>query len=113
VRGAFGQHGVLLLAVLVGATDIDPFVINIAQGGATGLAAAPLAAAVLIAAAANNLAKAVYCRAFAAGGRRGARALTSSSSPSPALLQRRPICAERGLPRFPLWGGGQSAPFWP
>ena len=66
VRSAFGQHtGVLVLAALVGATDIDPFVINIAQGGAIGLPPASLAAAVLIAAAASNFAKAAYCLAFA------------------------------------------------
>src|SRR5439155_25920246 len=33
IRTAFGETGVLVLAAIVGITDIDPFVINIAQGG--------------------------------------------------------------------------------
>ena len=57
---AFGQIGVLALAAVVGATDIDPFVINIAQGGVTGLSVTTLSAAILIAASSNNIAKAIY-----------------------------------------------------
>jgi uncharacterized membrane protein (DUF4010 family) len=64
IETAFGRSGVLVLAGLVGATDIDPFVINIAQGGATGLSAASLCAATLIAASSNNLAKAAYTVGF-------------------------------------------------
>jgi uncharacterized membrane protein (DUF4010 family) len=64
IRTTFGQYGVLTLAAFVGATDIDPFVINIAQGGVAGLSPASLSAAVLIAASSNNLAKAAYCLAF-------------------------------------------------
>jgi hypothetical protein len=48
----------------VGATDIDPFVINIAQGGVAGLSVAALCAAVLIAASSNNIAKAAYTLGF-------------------------------------------------
>ncbi len=33
IRSAFGQTGVLIMAAAIGAADIDPFVINIAQGG--------------------------------------------------------------------------------
>jgi uncharacterized membrane protein (DUF4010 family) len=64
IRTAFGQTGVLLLAALVGATDIDPFVINIAQGGVAGLSVAGLSAAILIAASSNNIAKAIYTLGF-------------------------------------------------
>ena len=64
IRTAFGQTGVLVLAVLVGATDIDPFVINIAQGGVAGLSATVLSAAILIAASSNNIAKAIYALSF-------------------------------------------------
>ncbi len=71
IRAAFGETGVLVLAAVVGITDIDPFVINIAQGGAAGLSLAALSAAVLIAASANNLAKAAYALGF--GGAQGAR----------------------------------------
>ena len=60
VRGAFGESGILVLSAVVGATDIDPFVLNIAQGGIGGMSVASLCAAVLIAASSNNVAKAAY-----------------------------------------------------
>ena len=50
----------------------SPFVLNLAQGGAPDMGITGLAAAVLIAASANNLAKAVYAIGFgglAAAGR--------------------------------------------
>jgi uncharacterized membrane protein (DUF4010 family) len=73
VRGAFGESGILALAAVVGATDIDPFVLNIAQGGVAGMSAAGLCAAVLIAASSNNVAKAAYAVGFAGmAGRRPA-----------------------------------------
>jgi uncharacterized membrane protein (DUF4010 family) len=71
IRRTFGQTGVLLLAALVGATDIDPFVINIAQGGVSGLSNAMLSGAIMIAASANNVAKAAYAVSF--GGVQSAR----------------------------------------
>jgi uncharacterized membrane protein (DUF4010 family) len=64
VRDTFGQTGILTLAALVGVTDIDPFVINIAQGGVTGLSISALCAAILIAASSNNIAKAIYALGF-------------------------------------------------
>jgi uncharacterized membrane protein (DUF4010 family) len=64
VRGGFGTSGILILSAVVGATDIDPFVLNIAQGSVTDMSAALLAAAVLIAAASNNVAKAAYAIGF-------------------------------------------------
>jgi uncharacterized membrane protein (DUF4010 family) len=70
VEAAFGQTGIFTLAALVGAGDIDPFVLSLAQGGAQGIAA-PTAAAVLIAASANNPAKAGYAIGF--GGLTGAK----------------------------------------
>jgi uncharacterized membrane protein (DUF4010 family) len=75
IRTAFGQTGLLVLAALVGITDIDPFVINIAQGGASGLSTAVLSAAILIAASANNVAKATYALGF--GGVQSSRRSTS------------------------------------
>jgi uncharacterized membrane protein (DUF4010 family) len=71
VEAAFGQTGIFTLAALVGAGDIDPFVLSLAQGGAQGIAAPTAAAAVLIAASANNLAKAGYAIGF--GGLTGAK----------------------------------------
>jgi uncharacterized membrane protein (DUF4010 family) len=64
IRSAFGQAGVLVLAAFVGVTDIDPFVINVAQGGVAGLSVTVLSAAILIAASANNIAKAAYALGF-------------------------------------------------
>jgi uncharacterized membrane protein (DUF4010 family) len=64
IRVTFGQTGVLAMAIAVGATDIDPFVINIAQGGVTGLSVTTLSAAILIAASSNNIAKAIYALGF-------------------------------------------------
>ena len=70
-RGAFGESGILTLSAVVGVTDIDPFVLNIAQGGVAGMSVAVLCAAVLIAASSNNLAKAAYAVGF--GGAKAAR----------------------------------------
>ncbi len=74
VRGAFGESGILTLSAVVGVTDIDPFVLNIAQGGVAGMSLQVLSAAVLIAASSNNVAKAGYAVAFggATAGRRPA-----------------------------------------
>ena len=71
IRKAFGQTGVMVLAALVGATDIDPFVINLAQGGVSGMPIATLSGAIMIAASANNVAKGAYAVSF--GGMRSAR----------------------------------------
>jgi uncharacterized membrane protein (DUF4010 family) len=64
----FGTSGIYTLAAIVGVTDIDPFVLNLAQGGTTGMTNSALAAAILIAASSNNVLKAIYA-AFFAGGR--------------------------------------------
>ena len=37
VKGTFGESGILALSAVVGLTDIDPFVLNIAQGGIAGM----------------------------------------------------------------------------
>ncbi len=71
VKGAFGESGILALSAVVGLTDIDPFVLNIAQGGIAGMPVASLCAAVLIAASSNNVAKAAYAIGF--GGVAGRR----------------------------------------
>jgi uncharacterized membrane protein (DUF4010 family) len=61
----FGVGGVYSLAVVIGITDIDPFVLNLAQGGASGVPGGAIAAAILVAASSNNLLKAVYAASFA------------------------------------------------
>jgi len=65
----YGALGVNALAAVVGVTDIDPFVLSLAEGGATPLPASASAIAILIATASNNLLKAAYTVGFA--GRRG------------------------------------------
>lgn len=55
----FGEEGLFALGALAGVTDVDPFVLNLAQGaGSLDLNAA--AAAILIAASSNNVLKASY-----------------------------------------------------
>jgi uncharacterized membrane protein (DUF4010 family) len=63
----FGAAGIYALAAIVGVSDIDPFVLNLAQGGHTDLAVTAVVAAILIAASSNNILKAFYAAAFAGG----------------------------------------------
>lgn len=65
VHGRFGAAGLYGLAGIVGLTDIDPFVLSIASGGALPMTAA--VAAILIASSSNNILKAVYAAGFAGG----------------------------------------------
>jgi len=67
-KSQFGLSGIYGLAAIVGVTDIDPFVLNLAQGGISDVPTSALAAAILIAASSNNVLKALYA-AFFAGGR--------------------------------------------
>jgi uncharacterized membrane protein (DUF4010 family) len=64
VQSIFGQAGIFSLAGIVGLTDIDPFVLTLAQGGAAGMSVPAVAAAILLAASANNIAKACYALGF-------------------------------------------------
>jgi uncharacterized membrane protein (DUF4010 family) len=76
----FGVTGIYSLAAIVGISDIDPFVLNLAQGGLSGVPVSALVAAILIAASSNNVLKALYA-AFFAGGR-----ATVASAAALALL---------------------------
>jgi uncharacterized membrane protein (DUF4010 family) len=67
VKTEFGLAGIYSLAAVVGVTDIDPFVLNLAQGGTSGVSASAIAAAILIASSSNNLLKAAYAVSFAGG----------------------------------------------
>ena len=64
-RSHFGTAGLNLLAAVVGFTDIDPFVLSIAQGGTGALPVPTAALAILIAVASNNVLKAGFAIAFA------------------------------------------------
>lgn len=70
VRGQFGEAGVYGLAAIVGFTDINPFVLSIASGGAGPLPSVSAGAAILVATSSNNILQATYATAFA--GRRAA-----------------------------------------
>jgi uncharacterized membrane protein (DUF4010 family) len=71
----FGIAGVYSLAAVIGITDIDPFVLNLAQGGTSGVPGDAIAVAILIAASSNNLLKAGYAASFG-----GARATMPSAA---------------------------------
>jgi uncharacterized membrane protein (DUF4010 family) len=64
IRTDFGQRGIFALAAITGTTDIDPFVLSLAQGSVAGMSVQALAGAILIAAASNNALKAVYALTF-------------------------------------------------
>ena len=64
-RSHYGATGVYVLAAIVGVSDIDPFVLSLAEHGAGQLPVAVGIAAILIAASSNNLLKAGYAAAFA------------------------------------------------
>ena len=63
-RMRFGIDGVYALSALIGFTDIDPFVLNLAQGGSAAMPVLPAAAAILIAASSNNVLKSAYTGVF-------------------------------------------------
>lgn len=65
VKTRFGHAGVYWLAAVVGITDIDPFVLSLAQGSVQNMMITAMMAAILIAAASNNVLKAAYAIAFA------------------------------------------------
>ena len=64
VSSSFGQRGVYVLAALTGTTDINPFVLSLAQGGVGGMPLRGLATAILIAVASNNMLNALYALLF-------------------------------------------------
>ncbi|HVA26602.1 MAG TPA: DUF4010 domain-containing protein [Candidatus Baltobacteraceae bacterium] len=64
VQAALGSAGMLALAAVVGITDIDPFVLTLAQGGAATVGLATAAAAVIVASSSNNVLKAIYTLSF-------------------------------------------------
>ena len=66
-KSQFGISGIYSVAAIIGVTDIDPFVLNLAQGGVAGVANTALAAAILIAASSNNVLKAFYAISFGGG----------------------------------------------
>lgn len=77
-RSQYGATGIYLLAAIVGVSDIDPFVLSLAEHAAGQMPLRVGIVAILIASSSNNLLKAGYAAAFA-----GARA---SAIPAAALI---------------------------
>jgi uncharacterized membrane protein (DUF4010 family) len=69
-----GRGGVYTLAAIMGVTDVDPFILGLTQSSPTGIEPMVATSAIVIAAASNNLVKAIYAYGFAdrATGRRSA-----------------------------------------
>ncbi|HVN03205.1 MAG TPA: MgtC/SapB family protein [Bryobacteraceae bacterium] len=55
-----GRAGVYSLALIMGCTDVDPFIMGMTQSAGSGTALTVAAAAILIAGASNNLVKGIY-----------------------------------------------------
>jgi uncharacterized membrane protein (DUF4010 family) len=66
VAGRFGNTGVLVLAGIMGAADVDPFILGLTQTVGVTLDIGTAALAVIIASAVNNLMKGVYALIFGA-----------------------------------------------
>ncbi len=64
VAERFGGTGVLILAAIMGAADVDPFILGLTQQVGTTIPLETAALAVVIAAATNNLMKGIYSVAF-------------------------------------------------
>jgi uncharacterized membrane protein (DUF4010 family) len=60
----FGSAGIYTLAAIVGVSDIDPFVLNLAQPEATQIPVDVAVGAILVATSSNNLIKSVYAVAY-------------------------------------------------
>lgn len=65
----FGTAGIYVLAAFVGVSDIDPFVLSLAQNGAGQVSVASGVVAILLASSSNNLLKATYVVAYSGGSR--------------------------------------------
>jgi uncharacterized membrane protein (DUF4010 family) len=66
VAERFGDTGVLVLAAIMGAADVDPFILGLTQTVGVTLDVGTAALAVIIASAMNNLMKGVYALVFGA-----------------------------------------------
>lgn len=64
-KNNFGDAGLYTLAGIVGVSDISPFVVSLAQDSVFGLNPKVVSASILIAAASNNILKAIYAIGFA------------------------------------------------
>jgi len=74
-----GRAGLYGLAAIMGVTDVDPFILSVAESGSTLTSPALAGGAIIIAAASNNFIKGVYAYGFAdrSAGRQGLALLTA------------------------------------
>ncbi len=88
VAERFGGTGILVLAAIMGAADVDPFILGVTQQVGSSLSFETAALAVTLAAAANNLVKGVYAAVFGSriAGRTSLASLTALGAISLALL---------------------------
>lgn len=59
-----GNQGVYVLAGIMGVTDVDPFILGITQSAGRTTSLSVASAAILIAAASNNVIKGIYAISF-------------------------------------------------
>lgn len=64
VSSHFGSTGIAAMAVLMGASDVDPFIMGLTQTAGGSIAVSSAALAVVIAAASNNVMKGIYAYSF-------------------------------------------------
>lgn len=64
-KQTYGDVGLYVLAMVVGVSDISPFVVSLAQDSVDGLNPKIVSACILIAASSNNVLKAAYAATFA------------------------------------------------
>lgn len=64
-REYLGRAGLYSLAAVMGVTDVDPFILGLTQASSQGVSPGTAAKAIAIAAASNNVVKAVYAYGFA------------------------------------------------
>ncbi len=64
-REYLGRAGLYSLAAVMGVTDVDPFILGLTQSSAASVPLPTAAAAILIAAASNNVVKGIYAYSFA------------------------------------------------
>jgi uncharacterized membrane protein (DUF4010 family) len=64
-RQYLGRTGLYALAAIMGVTDVDPFILGLTQTGPSAIQLHLAASAIVIAAASNNVVKAIYAFGFA------------------------------------------------
>lgn len=62
-----GKAGIFALAAIMGISDVDPFILGLTQASTRAVSLPTAAIAIVIAAASNDLVKAIYAYAFARG----------------------------------------------